>query len=348
MNSKLFKSVISFVLVLTFVLSSVLFSQQSLHAIYTDTFITQGSTITFGGHEIYFAERNYHKAVIQTSQDGLTVTLTFDKHTALVTIEYEQEYKPELDLENNDVPTIEFRVFDIEFDTYNFEAYGLYSDLNLSLYYGMLHDNFYIEDNSLYTTDNNFIDTFIINDIPSIGEISFYLSFDVDNNFEVANDVVSYINEAQGIFEHYGIDSRAVIGVTLLTILGTVLFNTLLATVATLVVASVTYVIATSITSDLQRRNHNHYMARLNSGQLFIGNSLSLAQARTRLARGWGNDVWSISSRLAQDVAGIGAVGPETGEWTGWWFNRYYMHFHTANRNGAHSFFGHGAPGRKR
>ncbi|MCL1934896.1 MAG: hypothetical protein FWF57_00730 [Defluviitaleaceae bacterium] len=287
MKNKLFRNLISFVLVFVFAITNTS-SLISVVNAQENQFIAEGTVINVDGHDIYFAERNNQRAVLQTSSDGLLATLYFDMHTGLVTISYEEEEQ---------------------------------------------------QNNSLI---RNFGNTFnIVND-----ELSFYLEIDIDNNFE-ANDVVSYIEDAQ-IFGNNPRERSVIIGVSLATILGAALFATLVATVATRIFNNITHVIATSVVTTLRNNSRqDHYMAELWGGQLYIGNALTFAEARARLVGR--RDVWSRDASLARAIAGGNvAVGPETGALTGWHMNMYFMHYHLPGRNGGHSFWGNGEPGRQR
>ncbi len=86
-------------------------------------------------------------------------------------------------------------------------------------------------------------------------------------------------------------------------------------------------------------------MAILTKGDLYIGNSLTKAQAVARLksSDSKNNNVWSKSYSLAAAIAREAGgnrtpIGPERDKGKSS-AEGYYFHFHLYNRTGGHSFY---------
>ena len=130
-------------------------------------------------------------------------------------------------------------------------------------------------------------------------------------------------------------------------IIGQALLNFLIRALLTITIGGIIFANATNVHADLSRQTqHNHFMAALRGGQLFIGSGINLSMAQTRLrAR---QDVWSRSDGLAWQAANTGGgfpEGPENHWRTGRRTNLYYDHWHIPHRAGGHSFWGGGRAG---
>lgn len=128
-------------------------------------------------------------------------------------------------------------------------------------------------------------------------------------------------------------------------VLGEALLAHLVASGTAFVLAGVTYTAVKEVSDKLKKKEHNHYMAKITKGDLFIGNPLTKSQAIDRLQSNdkKNNNVWSKNYDLAAKIAyGAGnnktPVGPEIdkGKTSA---EGYYFHFHIHNRSGGHSFY---------
>lgn len=128
-------------------------------------------------------------------------------------------------------------------------------------------------------------------------------------------------------------------------IIGEALLASLIATAVAIEFGGVAYATISAIKDRVKNDKYDHYAAKIVQGNVWIGPSLSLAQASARLGgiSIQENNVWSKNSTLASAVAraaggGRKPEGPELQvEQKEGIF--YYVHYHTWNRAGGHSFF---------
>jgi len=177
-----------------------------------------------------------------------------------------------------------------------------------------------------------------------------------DTNNEVKKEYKVEISEAtEDVFiatftdietgEQYVVDNTktkaSAVVLPIAVVLGGALVSHLIAISAAMVIAGVTYYVATKVISRLKRSDPYHYMAKLRSGKLWIGNSVSQSRAAAHLRAG--GDIWSRSNSLAWTVANkAGKYTPTKAEVHGNG-GSYFYHFHAQDahnkRVGGHSFF---------
>ncbi|WP_145322925.1 hypothetical protein [Paenibacillus xylanexedens] len=145
------------------------------------------------------------------------------------------------------------------------------------------------------------------------------------------------------------IQPMMVILAPLVQIVGAKLIESLLLIAAVIIINHIEFARTDEIAMNLRnKREYDHYYAKIMQGDVWIGPSISLSNAALRLksfngdSTITGNDVWSTTLSGAAKVAeraggGKEAVGPEI-HGGGLGFG-YYYHFHTWNRVGGHSFF---------
>jgi hypothetical protein len=145
------------------------------------------------------------------------------------------------------------------------------------------------------------------------------------------------------------IQPMMVILAPLVQIVGAKLIEALLLIAAVIIINNIEFAKTDEIAMNLRnKREYDHYYAKIVQGDVWIGPSISLSNAAARLisfngdSTITGNDVWSTTLSGAAKVAeraggGKEAVGPEI-HGPGLGFG-YYYHFHTWNRLGGHSFF---------
>ncbi|MEW4371824.1 hypothetical protein [Paenibacillus kandeliae] len=128
-------------------------------------------------------------------------------------------------------------------------------------------------------------------------------------------------------------------------VVGEALLAALLASAIAVTIGGIVWTTVGSIKEKIRNQQYDHYMAKVMQGDVYIGNPISLTQASNRLAgiSPLDNNVWSKNSASAKQVArlaggGIEPIGPELQvEQQPNIF--YYVHYHTWNRAGGHSFF---------
>lgn len=128
-------------------------------------------------------------------------------------------------------------------------------------------------------------------------------------------------------------------------VVGEALIAALLASAIAVTIGGIVWTTVGSVKEKIRNEQYNHYMAKIMQGNVYIGNAISLTQASSRLAgiSPADNNVWSKNSALAEQVAllaggGKKPIGPELQvEQVPNVF--YYVHYHTWNRAGGHSFF---------
>ncbi|MCM3128696.1 hypothetical protein ACFQ3J_10420 [Paenibacillus provencensis] len=145
------------------------------------------------------------------------------------------------------------------------------------------------------------------------------------------------------------IQPRMVILAPLVQIVGAKLIEALLLVAAVILLNGVEFAKTDEIAMNLRnKREYDHYYAKIVQQDVWIGPAISLSNAATRLvsfngdSKITGKDVWSTTLSGAAKVAqraggGKEPIGPEI-EGLGLGFG-YYYHFHTWNRFGGHSFF---------
>ena len=125
--------------------------------------------------------------------------------------------------------------------------------------------------------------------------------------------------------------------------MATLLTVTLMVTSA-VVVGGVTYYAISTVIEKVKSNNNNknsYYKAYIQNYVTFIAfysGKISKNQAASRIKSG--NNVYSYSKSMAKSAvnsAGLGIVGPEIHLRKG---KFAFYHYHTANRNGAHSLYG--------
>ncbi|MFP7473385.1 SAR2788 family putative toxin [Niallia taxi] len=128
-------------------------------------------------------------------------------------------------------------------------------------------------------------------------------------------------------------------------VLGEALIAHLISAGLAVVIAGITYTAVKEVAKELKKKKHEHYMAVLTKGDLYIGNSLSKAQAVSRLKSSdkKNNNVWSVSysaaAKIAREAGGNRTpIGPERDKGKSS-AEGYYFHFHLYNRSGGHSFY---------
>ncbi|MFD2114170.1 SAR2788 family putative toxin [Paenibacillus yanchengensis] len=131
-------------------------------------------------------------------------------------------------------------------------------------------------------------------------------------------------------------------------IIGEALLAQLISAALAITIGTVVYVAASDagvLTKLRNRKDVDHYMAVISAGKVWIGNALTLAQAKYRITDPMLNDdyrnVWSRTSALAELVVTYPnkpAIGPElnVNQPIGFFF---YTHYHRWDRLGGHSFF---------
>lgn len=128
-------------------------------------------------------------------------------------------------------------------------------------------------------------------------------------------------------------------------IIGEALLASLIATAVAIEFGGIAYATISAVKDRVKNDKYDHYAAKIVQGNVWIGPSLSLAQATARLGgiNTQENNVWSKNSTFASAVAraaggGRKPLGPELQvEQKEGIF--YYVHYHTWNRVGGHSFF---------
>ncbi|MHA6534026.1 hypothetical protein [Paenibacillus sp. BAC0078] len=151
--------------------------------------------------------------------------------------------------------------------------------------------------------------------------------------------------------ETYQIDqSKTTASIPVLIPLGAIIGEWLLAQLiaagTAITIGGITYAIWDSVATSLRnKKEYAHYQAKIITGQVGIGNPISLVQASARLQSSdiYNNNVWSINAAnaaLVAQVAGGGLLpeGPELEVDPKIGFV-YHTHYHIWNRTGGHSFF---------
>ncbi|MDX8346333.1 SAR2788 family putative toxin [Rossellomorea sp. YZS02] len=160
--------------------------------------------------------------------------------------------------------------------------------------------------------------------------------------------IATFIDQETG--EQYEVNSNELNAslvwlIPLGVVLGEALIAHLISAGLAVVIAGVTYTAVKEVSEKLKKKKHDHYMAILTKGDLFIGNPLSEAQAVSRLKSKdkKANNVWSVSyskaALIARKAGGNKApIGPERDKGKSS-AEGYYFHFHLYNRSGGHSFY---------
>ncbi|MBM7615492.1 hypothetical protein [Alkaliphilus hydrothermalis] len=126
------------------------------------------------------------------------------------------------------------------------------------------------------------------------------------------------------------------------TVLAGSLVQALLAAGLIFIAAGITWVAVTEIADILQNSSSTGYFqCKFSLGMLFINpDDITRTHAVNRIKGGY--DVYTYSRSDASGIvvsAGKGIIGPEN-HYAFWKFGDYYDHYHTGDRNGAHSFYG--------
>ncbi len=104
---------------------------------------------------------------------------------------------------------------------------------------------------------------------------------------------------------------------------------------------SVTWVAVIAVADILQTNNTGYFQTKFLLGMLFINpDDITRTHAINRIRGGY--DVYTFSRIDARSIvvaAGMGIIGPEN-DYKWYLPGQFYDHYHTANRNGAHSFYG--------
>ena len=108
-----------------------------------------------------------------------------------------------------------------------------------------------------------------------------------------------------------------------------------------MVIAGVTCYAVDAVISDVRKNSKYYYKAYRRLNTVFI-NPIAIPEAQASNRIRAGADTYTYTQSLARKIvvsAGLGVVGPEN-HWAWYKIGSYFSHFHTGNRNGAHSFYG--------
>lgn len=139
-------------------------------------------------------------------------------------------------------------------------------------------------------------------------------------------------------------DGQAAVAVTVVTAITIeTLITAILTAAACIVVAGVIYYAGKSVAKEIERtkQQNNYFKAYVEKKNVFINisNSISRASAISRIHSG--SDVYTYKRSAAKSLTkatGLGCTSPEISCFKGKKV-RFY-HYHTANRNEAHIFYG--------
>ena len=107
-----------------------------------------------------------------------------------------------------------------------------------------------------------------------------------------------------------------------------------------MVIAGVTCYAVDAVISDVRKNSKYYYKAYRRLNTVFI-NQLLYQKLKHLIELGQAL-IHTYTQSLARKIvvsAGLGVVGPEN-HWAWYKIGSYFSHFHTGNRNGAHSFYG--------
>lgn len=160
----------------------------------------------------------------------------------------------------------------------------------------------------------------------------------IDDNGEIVEEYDEYEDIVEDTYEEQAVAVTVVTGITVGT-----LITAVLEVAACIVVAGVIYYGAKAAVSAIKKsanKRKYYYKAYIYQKNVFINISKNIstesAVKRIRL----GKNVYTYTSSRAKKIVvktGLGYTAPEISDLRG--KIRFY-HYHTANRNGAHSFYG--------
>lgn len=170
---------------------------------------------------------------------------------------------------------------------------------------------------------------------------------DIDYNSEDVDIVIS--DENNNIVENY--DSMDDLtpddynGQTAAVVGGTIgigsLVTALLYACLAVTIAGVTCYAVDAVIDDVKKNKKYYYKAYRRLNTVFINPvPISAAKATSRIASG--SDTYTYTSQLAKSIVvatGLGVTASEH-HWAWYKIGSFFNHYHTKNRNGAHSFYG--------
>ncbi len=125
------------------------------------------------------------------------------------------------------------------------------------------------------------------------------------------------------------------------TVLGAKLVQALIASGLILIATGITWVAVKAVADILEDSSTAYFKCKFSLGTLFINpDDITKSHAINRIKGGY--DVYTFLQANASSIvvaAGKGIIGPEN-HYAWWKLGDYYDHYHTADRNGAHSIYG--------
>lgn len=183
------------------------------------------------------------------------------------------------------------------------------------------------EQNPLTRSIRTYEDSFVMQlSVDDYGQVQMHNTLTLG---EVEYDIAEVLSLAGGELPHY----RAAILASLIALLGSTLYNWFVMNVARIVIAGVVLYLGATLAIELDRVRSTHHIAALNGGHVWIGPQISLTAAQDRMRRG--QDTWSRTQILAQQVVGSPRVGPQFHIGSG----ARFLHYHPSPRTGGHAFF---------